>query len=105
DAVAVFVEELAGGPGGDRGVVGGGVRIGLGGQALAGLQLEAACGCGLDDLRVEGRIDHDRHCGVVLRGGADHGRASDVDLLDNLVLRRAGGDGLHERVQVHHDQV
>ena len=42
DAVAVFVEELAGGPGGHGVVVGGGVREGLGGEPAAGLQVEAA---------------------------------------------------------------
>ncbi len=42
DAVAVLIEELAGSPGGHGVVVGRGVRERLGGEAAAGLQVEAA---------------------------------------------------------------
>lgn len=42
---------------------------------------------------------------MVLGGGAHHGGAADVDLLDALVRGGARGDGLAERVEVHHDQV
>ena len=44
--------------------------------------------------------------GVVLRGGAEHGRAADIDLLDRLLPRGAGSrDRVLERVEVHADEV
>ena len=42
---------------------------------------------------------------MVLGGGTHHGGAADVDLLHDVVLGGAGLDGLHERVEVHNDQV
>ncbi len=79
--------------------------VGLGSQALAGLQVEAPGLGGVDDLPVEGGINHDGDRSVVLRGRTHHRRTADVDLLDHVVLRGAGGDGLHERVQVDDHQV
>ena len=54
-----------------------------------------------EDVAVAGRRGHDRDVGVVLRGGPDHRRPADVDLLDELIDRDArplerGG----ERVEV-----
>ncbi len=42
---------------------------------------------------------------VVLRRRTDHCGPSDVDLLDDLLVSGAGGDGLPERVEVDHDQL
>ena len=43
---------------------------------------------------------------VVLGGGADQGRAADVDVLDHLLVAdAAAGGGALERVQVHHHEV
>jgi hypothetical protein len=55
--------------------------------------------------RVVGGLDHHRDVGVVLGGGADHRRPADVDILDAVVERRALGDRLLERIEVHHQQV
>lgn len=87
-------------PGGDGHVVRGGVLEGLGGEPLAGGQIEAALLDRIEDIRVPRGAGHDRDGGVVLGGGADHRRAADVDLLDTLVGRGARGDGLPERVEV-----
>lgn len=92
-------------PGGDSDVVGGGVLERLGGEPLAGGQVEAA---GLDrgeDVGVPLGAGDDGDRRVVLGGGADHRGATDVDLLDALVVGGARGDRLLERVEVHHDQV
>ncbi|MCY1238704.1 hypothetical protein D9M72_514580 [compost metagenome] len=78
---------------------------GLRGQALAGLQVEAAFSGSADNVAVEIRVGNDRDGGVVLRGGAHHGGAADVDLLHDVILRGTGLDGLHERVEVHDDEV
>ena len=78
---------------------------GLGGQPLAGGQVEAAVLDRGEDVGVPRRAGDDRDGRVVLGGGADHRRAADVDLLDALVGRGAGGDGLAERVEVDDDQV
>ena len=45
-----------------------------------------------------------RHVSHVLCSCADHGRASNVDVLHTMVKRRGGGggDGAAERVQVDH---
>lgn len=92
-------------PGGDGHVVRGGVLEGLGGQPLAGAQVEAAGPDGGEDVAVPRRAGDDGHGRVVLGGGTDHRRTADVDLLDALVGRRARGDGLAERVEVHDDEV
>ncbi|MGC0428171.1 hypothetical protein RKD32_004526 [Streptomyces sp. SAI-195] len=96
---------LGGEPGGDGDVVRGGVLEGLGGQALAGGEVEAAVLDRGEHVGVPGRAGDDRDGGVVLGGGTHHGGAADVDLLDALVGRGARGDGLAERVEVDHDQV
>lgn len=78
---------------------------GLGGQPLAGAQVEAAGPDGGEDAAVPRRAGDDGHGRVVLGGGTDHRRTADVDLLDALVGRRARGDGLAERVEVDDDEV
>ncbi len=104
-AVAVLVEELGGGPAGHGGVVGGGVREGLGREPAPGLQVEATgCGSG-NNGAVGARVHDDGDGGVVLRGGPHHGGTADVDLLDDVVLRGTGFHGLHEGVEVHDDEV
>ena len=50
-------------------------------------------------------IDHDRHPIMVLRGGARHRRATDVDLLDGVLEAGAFGDGLFERIKIGHQQI
>ena len=97
--------ELVGQPGGDRGVVKRSVRKRLQRKLLALVKVEAAALDRLCDLAVaRGRGDHcDRR--VVLRRGADHGRPTDVDLLDALVESSAGGHSLLERVEVDHDEI
>ena len=50
-------------------------------------------------------LDDDRDGRVVLGRGAHHRRPADVDLLDALVGRRAGGHRLLERVEVDHDEL
>ena len=66
---------------------------------------EAAGGDRGEHVGVAVRRGDDRDRGVVLGGRAHHRRAADVDLLDALVGRGAGGDGLGERVEVGDDQV
>ena len=97
--------DLARQPRGHGGVVGGGVGEGLGGQAAAGGQGEAALAHGGGDVVVAlGAGDHGDGR-VVLGGGAQHGGATDIDLLDAGVEGGAGGDGVGEGVEVDDDQV
>ncbi len=42
---------------------------------------------------------------MVLGRTTHHRRTADVDLLDALVRARPGGDGIGERVEVHHDEI
>lgn len=78
---------------------------GLGGQPLAGDEVEPAVLDGAQDVGVPRGAGDDGHRRVVLRRRAHHRRAADVDLLDALVGRGAGRDGLTEQVQVDDDQV
>src|SRR5690606_6348301 len=57
------------------------------------------------DFGVVGGVDDDGHIGVVLGGGADHGRAANVDILDDVVIGSARGDGLLEGVEIDRDEV
>jgi hypothetical protein len=59
----------------------------------------------LKNVWVCGGVGDDGDARVVFRGGADHGGAADVDLLDALVGVGAGGDGGLERVEVRHEQL
>ena len=59
---------------------------GLPGAALAeGERLGVAAGAaqGAQQLRVVGGVHHNRHVLVVLGGGADHGGAADVNVLNS----------------------
>ena len=101
------VVQRVGEPVGDRRVIGGGARIGLGGELLA--QRERGHAGVLGELGehggVVGGLDHDRDVGVVLGGGADHRRAADVDVLDAVVESRALRDGRLERIEIDHQQI
>ncbi len=91
---------------GDRPVVGGGVGERLPGQPEPGRRRDLTLGVDLGQhRRVVGRIDDHRHPLVVLGRGADHRRTADVDVLDDLVERRAARDRLAERIEVHDDQI
>src|SRR5699024_11336609 len=57
-------------------------------------------------LVVVGRVDRQRDAGVILGGGAQHGRAADVDVLDRggmVAVWR--GDGLLERGEIVHHKI
>ena len=91
----------------DPGVVGGRVGEGLDRQGGAGARGNGRRSSSLvEHSAVAGRRRDDRHAGVVLGGRADHRRAADVDLLDEVVepdarpIRRGG-----ERVEVHDDDL
>ena len=92
---------VVGQPGGHRHVVAGGVGEGFGRQLEAGGQVEAPSLQRGDDVRItRGRGHHGDALGVLGRG-PDHGRAADVDLLDDLRLTGTGSQRLHEWIQVH----
>jgi hypothetical protein len=59
----------------------------------------------LDQHRVIGQVGDDGDEGVVLAGGADHRRAADVDVLDDLIPPGPAGHRLLERVEVGDEQV
>ncbi len=106
-SLVAFLGEFAGEPAGDFGIVGRGAGIGDLGELAAQRQRGGAIvgiefgqhGC------VIFGIDHHRHIVVVLGGGADHGGAADVDILDRLLIARAFGDGGFERVEVRNQQI
>ena len=54
---------------------------------------------------VIARLDHHGDVVVVLRRGADHGRAADVDVLDAVGKIGAARDGGFERVEIDHQQI
>ncbi len=60
---------------------------------------------GLEHRAVVARLGDHGHARVVLCGAADHGGAADVDVLDDLVVGRAAGDGLLEGVEVDAHQI
>ena len=97
--------------GGDGAVIGGGVGVDLAGQfqaqAIGGV---AALVHFAQHARVVHRVDDHGHAAgfgaVVLGGGAQHGRAADVDVLDRVGEGAAGlGDRFAERVEVDHQHV
>ncbi len=56
--------------------------------------------------RVVGRIDDDSDMAMILRRGAHHRRAADVDVLDRLIERAVGARHRRaKRVQVDDDQL
>ena len=93
---------------GDGGVVGGGEGEGLLGQPPAGFAAErAAVGFQFfDQGGIIGDAGDDGDVFKVLGGGADHGGAADVDVLDEVAEGDAGlGGGLLEGVEVDHHHV
>jgi len=81
------------------------VRKGVEREVLTLLEREAAVVDGFHNVAVLLRGGHNCHGRMVLRRGADHRGAADVDLLDALIIVRAGSDGLLERVEVDHHQL
>ncbi|MNG96091.1 hypothetical protein D3C79_551460 [compost metagenome] len=86
---------------GDHAVVGGGVLEGGDGEIEAGGEGQAvAVAIHLGDHpAVVGGLDHYGHVFVVLGGGAHHGRAADVDVLDRVGqgatrFGHGGGEGV-----------
>ncbi len=77
----------------------------FGGQLGALGAGKAAVLRGLDDIAIGTRVHHNRDGRMVLRSGAHHGWAADIDLLHALVEGCSGSNGLCEWVQVHHDQL
>src|SRR5690606_20720381 len=65
-------------------VIGGGARIGLGGEFLAQCVGNAACLDGLKNFGIVGGVDDDGYIGVVLGRRADHCRSANVDVFDDL---------------------
>ena len=89
----------------DRGVVRRGVRERLAHQIEAKADARRVVDR-LQQPRVIRRIDDDQHAAEILGGRAHERRTADVDLLDERVERRRGiGRRLHERIQVHDDDV
>ena len=93
-------------PAGDAAVVAGRMRIGLGRESTPHLDAGAAMRQGIEHFGIVGRIADDDHVFVVLGRRAQHGRATDIDVLDGGGQRaiRACGDGI-EGIQVDHQQV
>ena len=93
---------------GDGGVVGGGEGEGLLGKTPAGFAAQSAV-VGLqffDQSGIIGDAGDDGDVFEVLGGGADHGGAADVDVLDEMAEGDAGlGGGLLEGVEVDDDHV
>ena len=55
--------------------------------------------------RVVAAVDHDGDVGVVLGGGADHGRPADVDVFDRGRELGVARDGCLERIEIDHQQI
>lgn len=51
------------------------------------------------------RVHDDGHRSMVLRRSAHHGWASDIDLLDGVIVGSARSNGLREWVEVHDDEL
>ena len=101
------VVQRIGEPVGDRRVIGGGARVGFRRELLAQLKrghavMQSELG---QHLFVVGRLHHHGHVAMVFGGGADHGRAADVDVLDAIVEGGAFGDGGLERIEVHDQEI
>ena len=98
---------LLGQIGGDVSVVCSGVAEDLGGQTAAGFQRRIAMSLEFFQHRgVVGIIDHDCYKSMVLGRTAQHGRTTDVDVLDGILKRRSLFlDGLLEGIEVHHHHV
>ncbi len=99
--------EFAGEPIGDRRVIGRRARIGLGGKLPAQRQRGHAVMrvSSSSSARVIAGIDHHRDIVVVLGGGADHGRAADIDVLDAGFEIGLARDGFLERIEIDHQNI
>ena len=107
DAARKIIAGLLCEPCTDGGVVGGGAGIGVRRQAAAQRRRGGtAVGFHLRHHRgVIGGVGDHGDAFVVLGRGADQGRSADVDVLDAGGEIAAAGDGLLERVKVHHHQI
>ncbi len=94
-------------PGGNGRVIGRRHAIGLARETAAELQIDLALALvhGGEEAVIVGRVGENADIGVVLGAGADHGRAANVDILDDRGLVGARGDGLREGVEVDHEKV
>ena len=94
-------------PGGDRGLVRGRVREGLGGELASRLGVDLAGRLDLEQERVVAVDRADRRDVLeVLRRGAEHRRAADVDHLDGLLLAHVlPARDLREGIEVHAHEV
>ncbi|VGP97437.1 hypothetical protein SB00610_04778 [Klebsiella quasipneumoniae subsp. similipneumoniae] len=92
---------------GDHAVIRGVVFEGFNGEVEAGVQRQGAfVGFHLiNDGGVVAALHHDGDVFVVLRRGADHGRAADIDVFHRVFQRASfASDGLGKRIEVndHH---
>ena len=101
------VPDLRGHPCADSRVIGRRAGIGRLRQTLAQRigGLPVILGQFVDHCRIIFDIDDHIHKTVVLRGRADHRRATDIDILDHLGIFRPFGDGFFKGIQVHHNQI
>ena len=59
-----------------------------------------------EQRRVVGGVDHDADVAPVLRGGPNHRRTADIDVLDGVIQRAAGfRDGLAEGIEIDDHEV
>ena len=98
---------LAREPIGNRRVIGRRARVGLlrhlaaeaqPRRAVVGLQF-------LEQARIILDVDDHDDVGVILRRGANHRGAADVDVLDHLVERRGALKRVLERIEVDHQEI
>ena len=93
--------------GGDVGIVSGSVTEDLGSQATASVQRGVAVGLELfKNGGVVGVVDHHGHKSVVFSRAAQHGRTSDVDVLNGILKRSSLFlNSLLKGIKVHHHHV
>ena len=91
----------------DRGIISRGAGKGLGGEFLAQRKRRHAIMRGefVEQRRVIARLDQYRDVVMVLRRGADHGRAADVDILDAVGEIAAARHGRFERIEIDHQDI
>ena len=60
----------------------------------------------VEQTAIVARIDHHGDRGVILRGGAYHGRAADIDVLDRILVAAVGPrHGRGERIEIDRQQI
>ena len=58
------------------------------------------------NLRVIKRVHHHRHAVMIFRRAAQHRRPADINVLNRIVQAHVRlGDGLLERIKIHHDEI